>query len=84
MPIYEFRCVSCNHCFELLSVSKNDTLEMKCPKCKSEEVERVLSCVSYVVGSGSSSTDKSSKTKVTSKSCSSGTCATLDIPGPSR
>ena len=51
MPIYEFRCLSCNHYFELLSVRKDDTLEMKCPSCEAEEVERVLSCVSYVIGS---------------------------------
>ena len=82
MPIYEFRCLSCSHCFELLAVRKDDTMEMKCPKCKGEEVERVLSCVSYVMG-GSSSGD-TDKTKVTSKSCSGGTCATIDIPGPTR
>ena len=82
MPIYEFRCLSCSHCFELLSVRQDDTLKMKCPSCQGVEVERVLSCVSYVVGN--SSTGDSGKTKVTSKSCSGGTCATIDIPGPSR
>ena len=82
MPIYEFRCISCSHCFELLSVRQDDNLEMKCPKCENEEVERVLSCVSYVMGNRASA--DSSKTKVTSKSCSGGTCSTIDIPGPSR
>ena len=78
MPIYEFRCLSCNHCFELLSVRKDDTLEMKCPSCEGEEVERVLSCVSYVMGSSSSSGD-SDKTKVTTKSCGGGSCGIIDI-----
>ena len=82
MPIYEFRCLSCNHCFELLAVRQDDTMEMKCPKCGKQDVERVLSCVSYVMGSSSSG--DSDKTKVTSKSCSGGSCATIDIPGPSR
>ena len=82
MPIYEFRCLSCNHCFELLAVRKDDTTEMKCPNCDNQEVERVLSCVSYVMGSSSSG--DTGKTKVTSKSCSGGTCATIDIPGPTR
>ena len=82
MPIYEFRCLSCNHCFELLAVRQDDTTEMKCPNCDNEEVERVLSRVSYVMGSSSSG--DSDKTKVTSKSCSGGTCATIDIPGPTR
>ena len=82
MPIYEFRCLSCNHCFELLAVRQDDTMEMKCPDCKGEEVERVLSCVSYVMGD--SSGGKGEKTKITGKSCSGGTCATIDIPGPSK
>jgi putative FmdB family regulatory protein len=82
MPIYEFRCLSCNNCFELLAVRQDDKMEMKCPDCGNEEVERVLSCVSYVMGSSSSG--NSDRTKVTSKSCSGGTCATIDIPGPSR
>jgi putative FmdB family regulatory protein len=83
MPIYEFRCLSCDHCFELLSVRQDDDLEMKCPSCKAKEIERVLSCVSYVMGTSRSSGD-SGKTKVTSKSCSGGTCATIDIPGPGK
>jgi len=82
MPIYEFRCLSCNHCFELLTLRQDDTIEMKCPECDNQEVERVLSCASYVMGDSSSGESK--KTKVTSKSCSGGTCATIDIPGPSR
>ncbi len=82
MPIYEFRCLSCDHCFELLSIHQDDSLEMKCPSCEGKQVERVLSCVSYVMGNRSS--DDSGKTKVTSKSCSGGTCATIDIPGSSR
>ena len=82
MPIYEFRCLSCNHCFELLAVRQDDKMEMKCPNCDNQKVERVLSCVSYVMGS--SSGGDSDRAKVTSKSCSGGTCATIDIPGPSR
>ncbi len=80
MPIYEFRCLACNHIFELLSLARNDTVELKCPECQAPEVERVLSRTSYVMGNSSGSP----KTAVTSKSCSGGNCATIDIPGPSR
>jgi putative FmdB family regulatory protein len=80
MPIYEFRCLACNHIFELLSLAQNDTVELQCPQCQAPEVERVLSRVSHVMGSSSGSP----KTSVTSKSCSGGSCATIDIPGPSR
>jgi putative FmdB family regulatory protein len=82
MPIFEFHCLSCDHVFELLSLCRDDAVEMKCPECQSMEIEKVLSRVSYVMG-GSSGSD-SAKPKVTTKSCSGGTCASIDIPGPSR
>lgn len=80
MPIYEFRCLACSHIFELLSLAQDDTVEVRCPRCEAPEVERVLSRVSYVMGSGSGS----QKSSITTKSCSGGNCATIDIPGPSR
>ncbi len=79
MPIYEFRCLICGHVFELLQLKKESEKDkMKCPKCGHEEVERVLSTISI----GRSSSGK--KTKQMIKSCSSGTCATFEVPGPSR
>jgi putative FmdB family regulatory protein len=76
MPIYEFRCLGCGHVFEFLKLKK-EAEEMKCPKCNSEEVERVLSVVSV-------SKSLSGKTSSTVKSCGGGTCATIDVPGPKR
>jgi putative FmdB family regulatory protein len=81
MPIYEFRCLSCDHVFELFSLGQGDTVEMKCPKCKGTEVERVLSAVGYIMG-GESGTK--SGAKVTTRSCSGGSCGSLEIPGPKR
>ncbi len=79
MPIYEFRCLNCGHIFELLKLKKEtEKVKMKCPKCSSKEVERVLSTINI----GRSSSGK--KTKQMIKSCSSGTCATFEVPGPSR
>jgi putative FmdB family regulatory protein len=80
MPIYEFRCLKCGNVFELLKLKKQDeSLNMKCPKCKSSEIERILSAVS--VGRSLSG---SGKVKSTVKSCSSGSCASFEIPGPKR
>ncbi|HLA00345.1 MAG TPA: zinc ribbon domain-containing protein [Thermodesulfovibrionales bacterium] len=76
MPIYEFRCLGCGHVFEFLKLKK-EAEEMKCPKCNSEEVERVLSVVSV-------SKSLSGKASSTVKSCGGGTCATIDVPGPKR
>jgi len=79
MPIYEFRCLKCGKIFELLKLKKeDDAMKMKCPHCSSPEVERVLSSVSIVTsGSGE-------KAKHTVKNCSSGSCASFEIPGPKR
>jgi putative FmdB family regulatory protein len=78
MPIYEFRCLGCGNVFELLKLKKDDESGLTCPKCKSAEIERVLSSVS-VLSSGSGK-----KVKQTVKSCGSGSCTSFDIPGPTR
>ena len=78
MPIYEFRCLKCGHVFELLQLKKKqEKTKMKCTKCKSPEIERVLSTIGVV---------KSGKTRVThtTKSCSGGSCASFEISGHSR
>ena len=44
MPIYEFKCNSCGHDFDIVeSFQEHDKHKEKCPKCKSEDIERVLS-----------------------------------------
>jgi putative FmdB family regulatory protein len=79
MPIYEFRCLDCGNVFELLRLKKEDEKSgMNCPKCKSAEIERVLSSVSVL----SSSSGK--RVKQTVKSCGSGSCTSFEIPGPKR
>lgn len=76
MPIYEFRCLKCGKVFELLKLKKEDeSIRMKCPTCGSPEIERVLSTVN--VGTSV----RGSKTKTTVKSCSSGSCGTIEVPG---
>jgi len=79
MPIYEFRCLKCGDVFEILFKSASDEQKLVCPKCNSEELERVLSRTNYVMGMKSRP-----KPKITTKSCSGGTCATIDIPGPTK
>jgi len=47
MPIYDFKCNSCGHKFDLIeSVNEHDEHKEKCPKCTSKDIERVLSAVS--------------------------------------
>jgi putative FmdB family regulatory protein len=44
MPIYEYRCETCDACFEKLVFSGDDE-PVCCPECGSEKVQRQLSCV---------------------------------------
>lgn len=79
MPIYEFKCLKCNDCFEILFTSTQEEVELKCSKCSSLEVERVLSSHSAVSSTKSSAGGVASSQ---TRSCSSGSCTTYDIPGP--
>jgi len=81
MPIYEYKCLKCQEYFELLVMSQDEELEIKCPKCGSGDFERIISTTSYAMGSGSGSNQK---VGIKTRHCSTGTCTTYDIPGPSR
>ena len=81
MPIYEFRCLKCNEIFEILMLTTKDGVEMKCPKCGSEDFDRVLSSSSYAMGY---SKGESRGPKVESRECASGTCTTWNLPGHSK
>lgn len=80
MPIYEFKCSNCDEFFELLKMSSDDEQDVKCPKCGSKEFERVLSATYYSMGSGPQKPQMS----VESRTCSTGSCQTWNIPGESR
>jgi putative FmdB family regulatory protein len=81
MPIFEFRCNKCNEVFEVLQMSSEDEVEMKCPHCGSENFERVLSTTSYAMGDSKGGARGSA---VQSRECASGTCSTVTLPGHSR
>lgn len=80
MPIYEFKCLNCQELFELLVMQNDEVLELRCPKCKSEDLDRVLSSTNYSMNAGAAGSQVSSQTR----SCATGSCTTYDIPGPAR
>lgn len=43
MPIYEYSCSECDRAFEELIIRRSDASEVKCPKCGSRRVERLMS-----------------------------------------
>ncbi|MGD2272414.1 MAG: zinc ribbon domain-containing protein [Desulfobacterales bacterium] len=81
MPIYEFRCLNCQECIEILVMNNQETIEMKCPKCSSEDLERILSCSNFSTGGG---TNAKPGVNTTTRTCTGGSCTTFDIPGPTR
>jgi putative FmdB family regulatory protein len=78
MPIYEFKCLKCNECFEILFASTQETAELKCAKCDSRDVERILSSTNFSVSGCGGAAGATAQTRT----CSSGSCSTFDIPGP--
>jgi len=79
MPIYEFKCLKCSECFEMLVMNQGEDIELKCPKCSAEDLERVLSCTNYSMTGGSGGNPGA---KTQTRTCSSGSCTTYEIPGP--
>jgi putative FmdB family regulatory protein len=51
MPIYEYRCKQCDHCFEALILSSSDECTLHCPQCDCEEIDKMLSLFSRACGS---------------------------------
>jgi putative FmdB family regulatory protein len=81
MPIYEFKCLKCQTYFEMLIMNKDEDFELNCPECKSEDFERIISTTNFAIAGSSASSNKPS---TTTKTCSSGSCTTYEIPGHSR
>jgi len=50
MPIYEYQCDHCQHCFEKL-VFAGDKEAVTCPECAGSEVHKLMSCASFMGGS---------------------------------
>lgn len=80
MPIFEFRCADCGEVFECLSMNSRENLDLSCPKCQCQVLDRVLSRSNYTVRGGAGS----AQPQISTKSCGSNQCMTLDLPGHSR
>jgi len=80
MPIYEFKCMKCNDLFEVLIRSAEEQSEVRCPKCQSEQFERVISATRHAIGDAGAQGNPSA----TTRNCGSGSCTTYTIPGHGR
>jgi putative FmdB family regulatory protein len=51
MPIYEYECQSCGHCFEEWQKMSDKPVKV-CPKCKARKVEKLISHTSFQLKGG--------------------------------
>lgn len=58
MPIYEYRCTSCQNTFSKLQPMSSNNREVPCPRCGSTDTQRQLS----TFASASTATASSSST----------------------
>ncbi len=86
MPIHEFTCKSCQHSFELLIMNRDEIDQVRCPKCQSPEVDKLMSAANVSVSSGGSSgaSQASGGPSVQSHTCSTGSCTSFELPGHKR
>lgn len=77
MPIYEYRCQSCETRFEKLVRRATDVMETGCPSCGDKHLEQQYS--TFAARGGES--DDASFTPAQSRSCEGGMCSTPGLCG---
>jgi putative FmdB family regulatory protein len=50
MPIYEYQCEKCGHCFEKLMFAGDDETHLCCPACGKEQTRKLVSCAGKLSG----------------------------------
>jgi putative FmdB family regulatory protein len=73
MPIYEYKCVKCEHGFEHLARTASEPVP-KCPKCGAGRPAKQLSVFSAAAGSHDHATPCGEGGCPSAGSCSSGGC----------
>lgn len=69
MPIYEFQCENCGEVFEELILSVKE--EIRCKKCQSSNVRKLISTVAFKAGGKFVSASGSACNTCKGKTCSS-------------
>jgi putative FmdB family regulatory protein len=53
MPIYEYQCEQCGHCFEKLMFAGDKDQDLQCPVCGAQQIRKLVSCAATLSGAGS-------------------------------
>ncbi len=74
MPIFEYKCADCGEEFEELVFGDD---KPACPKCSSNNTNKLMSCCRFGSGGGSPITDRASSPSAGSgcAGCSGGDCS---------
>jgi putative FmdB family regulatory protein len=83
MPIFEFKCSTCDHFFEVIVMGSGKDETVLCPECQSAEFERVVSTANFAMG-GSAGQKAAKGVTTQERNCSSGSCTTYTVPGETR
>jgi putative FmdB family regulatory protein len=75
MPVYDYKCQKCGLVFEMFLRSMSAAASVKCEKCGSSKVEKMVSCCAISSG-GKSEGAGSSKSSHSCGSCSHSHCST--------
>ncbi|MEW6426548.1 MAG: zinc ribbon domain-containing protein [Thermodesulfobacteriota bacterium] len=69
MPLHDFRCTACGHEFEELVMGRD--ARVCCPRCGSDQVEKLMSTFAYRSGGKTSTPSTGGKCS----GCAGGSCA---------
>jgi len=75
MPVYDYKCRKCGAVFEKFLRSLAAADSVKCEKCGSSRVQKLVSCCAISSG-GKNGSAAASKSSHSCGSCSSHSCAT--------
>jgi putative FmdB family regulatory protein len=75
MPVYDYKCQKCGKVFEKFIRSLSAAAEVKCEKCGSAKVKKMVTCCAISSG-GKSENASSSKSSHSCGSCSGSHCST--------
>jgi putative FmdB family regulatory protein len=56
MPLYEYKCRSCGHVFDVIHRMSEDARDVPCPKCGTKDPVKQMSAVSSLTGAGGADT----------------------------
>ncbi len=85
MPIFEFKCTECDAFFEVIVMGSTDDRVVCCPKCNSQEFQRVVSKTNFTMGgSGAGASGGRGSVQTQERQCSGGTCKTYTVPGETK